>query len=151
MDQDLLPIRNLLYEILLAGDDTGEADIKATQQMAVNLSKKVKEGGVSIFQLQSVVNKQVIQKVTEALRLMDTYTQAALPEPDDVQDAEVTEPNEIMDLIYSCLDKKMSLVAFCNHMAERYCAEAIASMGEVEARKTLKIRKKKMLELTTGE
>lgn len=150
MESNLMPLKNIMYDILNAGDDGGD-DVRANQQMAVQLSNTVRKEGTNIIQLQSVVSSKVINKVTEALKYIDALAARSLPEPQDVTEVTITEsPNEVTELIYQCLDRKMSLVAFNKMMAERYCSEAVNSMGEQKAKQVLQIREPKLKKIIGG-
>lgn len=151
---DLKPLRDILYDILVSGDDSGD-QITATQKMAVALSNAVRKDGVNVIQLQNVVNQKVIQKVTEALRFLDRHMEESLLTSQNVAEAEIIEDERpedtLLELIYSAFDKKMSLIAFTRHMQERYVAEAVSSMGRKEAKKLLGIREPKLKQIIGGE
>jgi hypothetical protein len=151
---DLRSLRDILYDILLSGEDSRD-QINATQKMAVAMSNAIRKDGVNVIQLQNVVNQKVIQKVTEALRFLDRHTEESLLASQNVAEAEIVvdeQPEDtLLELIYSALDKKMSLIAFTRHMQERYVAEAVASMGRKEAKKILGIREPKLKQIIGGE
>lgn len=155
MTKDLQPLKDILYEILLSGKEENSGDnIALNQKMAVALSNPLRKEGVNIIQLQNVVNQKVIEKVTEALRFIDRHIEESVLSSQNVAEAEIIdkEPEDtLLELIYSALDKKMSLVAFTRHMQERYVVEAISSMGKEEAKRVLKIREPKLRQITGGK
>lgn len=139
-------IRSILYDILTAGSDSEPIDIKAMQNMGVALSPAVSRQGTNIIQLQSVVNSKVINKVTDALKMIDTA------EADDrtveVLEAEevpkLPEPETLQSMVEEKLDNDTTLKDFISYMESFYILKAIEYLGEDDAKRILKIRKQRV-------
>lgn len=70
---NLTDLKEILYTMLetIGEQSDGQTDIKAFQNMGVELSNAVQKNGVNIVQVQSVVNIKLVPQITKALRLCD--------------------------------------------------------------------------------
>ena len=126
---DLLPLREILYTIL-TGVTEEQTDIKANQQMGVQLSSAVKKDGVNIIQLQNVISQKVISSVTEALRFLDVQASVpALPMPETLE-----------SFMTECLRGESDLKLFMKKMEQLYIRCAVNQLGAIGAKRILKIR-----------
>lgn len=124
-------IKNILYEVLTAGDNEGQTNlepmIKATQNMGVSVSSAVaKNGGVNIFQLQNIVHQKVIKNVVEALKIIDKMPLLLVP----VEPLLIEEPKEqiktLEEVIEDALDNDLTYSDFLNGIGKQFIFAAIA-------------------------
>jgi len=139
---NLNPIRNILYDILTAEDEQSSS-VQATQNMGVQLTQSIKKEGVTIVQLQSVVNKTVLMKVTEGLRMLD-HMQVAEEEAPLIE----LRPRTLEDLAAEKVNEGYDLKAFLDMITSVYVSTAIAMMGPERARRQLRIRNETIKKVT---
>lgn len=146
-------VRDLLYDVLTAGDSDGQDDkspvVKAIQNMGVSLSSAVtKNGGVKIFQMQNVVHQKVIKNVVEALKMIDRLprlpepiTVETLPEPED-------QPKSLGEEIEEALDDEASYAEFLAIVGRQFIHAAIArNDNHKETAATIKISYSKLMQV----
>jgi len=73
MNSELVELKELMYDTLTLEESnaTDEKSIAAHQNMGVQLTNAVKKEGVTIVQMQNVINKQVTINLVKALKLID--------------------------------------------------------------------------------
>jgi len=146
MSMDLAPLRGILYDILTADEGKNGGDVTATQKMGLELSNSVKKDGVTVVQIQSVVNVQVIKKVTEALRFLDEHQRDL--DTVRVLEAEVEEakalPPPAPNIVEEMLLERASLAAFTEVAQHMYIIQAIERFGNTDAMRLLNIRKNRV-------
>lgn len=146
-------LRDILYSILTSDDaDNNGVSQSITQQLGVAVSNAMrKEKSINVIQVQAVVNQKIINKVIDALKLLDSGPELIQAEDEvkliDVQPEYIEEEkpkyeSTIVDLIDDSLDKKVTLNDFKESIGERYAAEAINQYGPEEARKILRLKPK---------
>lgn len=146
-------VRDLLYDVLTAGDSDGQGDIdpviKATQNMGVSLSSAVtKNGGVRIYQMQNVVHQKVIKNVVEALKMIDRLPRLpepviieTLPEPEDQQ-------KSLGDEIEDALDNEVSYPTFLAMVGRQFVHAAITRHETTkETAEAIKISYSKLMQV----
>lgn len=133
---DLMPIRNILYDILTADEETSP-NVQATQNMGVALTNTLKKEGVTILQMQSVVNKTVLAKVTAGLRLLDGMQ---LQIDGNQQPTIELKPRTLEDVIGEKLAEGYSLKDFIEMITGMYVNAAIETFGMNRARRQLRVR-----------
>ena len=103
MNQELANLKQLIYETLTV-EETEKQDISAVQTMGVQLTNAVKKDGVTIVQLQNVMNKQVTFNLVKALQIIDQLQQNVIT-PSITSDV-------INDVIEHILQETPSLKSF---------------------------------------
>lgn len=138
-------VKNVLYEILTDdGTDTDEGAVKATQNMGVSVTNSMKKSGINIIQMQSVVNKKVVNKVVKALSLIDDIKNHS-PAKADIQ------IETIFAVIEWLADQNLTLNEFLTGMKRAY-VEAIVNRHDTrtEAAKVLGIQRTYLSRLMTS-
>lgn len=131
-------IRNILYDILTAEDEQS-AGVQATQNMGVQLTNTIKKEGVTIVQLQSVVNKTVLLKITEGLRLLDNM-QSSLQIEENEQPVIELKPRTLEDIAAEKVHEGFDLKSFVDMITAVYVNAAIGILGPDRTRRQLRIR-----------
>jgi uncharacterized Ntn-hydrolase superfamily protein len=139
-NQQLKLIREKLYNILTAGNDT-QGDVKAVQNMGVALSNPIKKEGVNIIQLQSVVNNQVIHYVTEALKLIDEIMMDSIIDITPQEEKYFNEYNDMEVYILNLVSHGYTLKMILNEIKNLTIEKTIEKYGNEKAKQVLRIRK----------
>jgi len=72
MNSELVALKDLMYDTLTIEDSKDDdKNITAHQNMGVQLSSAMKKEGVTIVQMQNVINKQVTLNLVKALKIID--------------------------------------------------------------------------------
>ena len=137
---ELAPIRQIFYDILTSESDQ-PSDVNALQQMGVSLSHAARKNGVNIVQLQNVVSKQIVHKVTEGLRLLDDLDHR-LPEP--VNRDEPDQQDVMVERLRDYLRQGSSLAEFLAIMEKAYITIAVDEYGRETAARRLRVRTKRI-------
>lgn len=147
----LLPIRQVLYDILTA-DNGGQGNINMNQKLGVEMSNAIRKDGVTIVQAQSCVNQVVINKVAQAMRLIDELEPHFLEaEIVDTEPKQLPAPVTFDEFILQQLTAGVSLADFAEDTARHYVRSAVEHYGSEVACRRLRIRTKRMEALVHAE
>lgn len=138
-------VKQILFEIITSGgDDEEDQSIKAVQQMGVSLTNAVAKNGVNIIQVQSIVQKKVIEKAVKALQIINSreheYAYPRIARDDRVplivnQDQDMTPDKAFRDFVRAEINDEVlaesfiyrCLQLYINYAIERYQDEATAA------------------------
>lgn len=141
----LMPIRQILYDILTAGEnDNGGGDVNMVQKMGLEMSNAIRKEGVTVVQLQSYVNQKVINKVAQALQTIDAIEGEVL----DGEQVLLAEPLSLAGYIEQGLESGQSLKLFAEDIAKQYARAAVEKYGAETACRRLRVQAKRVNELT---
>ena len=141
----LTPIRQILYDILTAGEnENGGGDVNMVQKMGLEMSNAIRKEGVTVVQLQSYVNQKVINKVAQALQTIDAIEGEVIGGEQMLLD----EPLSLAGHIKQSLAAGQPMNLFIEDLARRYAKAAVEKYGIEAACSRLRIKSKRVNELT---
>ncbi len=128
---ELSKLKDFMYDILEIEDDDQQKDsIVANQGMGVQLSNAMKKDGVTIVQMQNVVNKKVTTNVVKSLRLIDKLLDNSRSiEIEQTTPAPQITLDHLIQVIAWLADKGLKMKDFDNLMRGLYCREQIKVEG----------------------